>query len=589
MRRLLASALREDAGGTYSGLESDGDLASLPLRAGRLVFRIAGTHAFRRVEVGDEVAFVGDHGSAPVGRASDLIPHLEARTDPHGELAWEGLLRELENGAANLALARAFSEREMRRLRALAGRLGAADSLELAARLAAREDGFDAALFFERLCVEGHNLHPSAKTRLGMEPAAVFRHAPEMGGAADLRFAAVRRDLALSAGVDGGDFQDALLSRLPQLRGRAEQELSGRGLRPEDYVLAPVHPWQFGGVLPGLYAGEVSRREVVPLEGVRVPARATASFRTVVPEGANIAVKTAVSSQMTSTVRSISPQTAANAPEFTRVIRAVMRRERTLAGTFIPVCELAGFSFAGDTEEKRRALSSVLREGIEGHVGQGELAIPGCALYAQSPVTGKTLLAELLEAYSRTTGAASPGEAALGFISEYAGVSVPGTLTLMSVYGIGLEGHLQNAVPVFRGGRPTKMLFRDWGGARVHAGRLKGRGIQARFAPGSLTLTKDTKELRRKVFYTVFQNHLGEVVLQAAKHADVPERNLWRVIKEVCDATFEKLDGRGCSEALADREALYAPRTPHKALALMRLKPSEGDIYVKVSNPLHGV
>lgn len=580
MRRLLESALREDLCGLSSRLRVDGGLASVSLPAGRLVFGVRKVRAFRRFEVG-EVRLVAGEDVRPVGCASDLISALRGAGE--ASLAWEGLERELSNAAANLALARAYSGREGERFRSRATGLGAGDSLELAAR-----GDSSAALFFERLCVEGHNLHPSAKTKLGMEPRAVLRHSPEMDGEAPLRFAAVRRERLRCASVSGEGFEEVLCARLSGVRERAEAELAGNGLRPAGYDLVPVHPWQFEEVLLRVYAEEVVRREVVPVRGVCVPARATASFRTVVPEGVDLAVKVAVSSQMTSTVRSISPQTALNAPEITRLLREIMVREPGLARTFVPVSELAGVHFAGDSEEKRRSLSAVLREGVESHLEPGDLPVAGCALYAESPVTGKTVLAELVEAYARTTGAASLREAAVAFVREYARITLPGFLVLMSVYGVGLEGHLQNCVPVFRGGRPAKLLFRDWGGARVHAGRLRRHGIEAKLAPGSLTLTDSAGEMRRKVFYTVFQNHLGEVVLQASKGFGVPERALWREVRRTCDAVFEDLASRPDADALSDRKALYAPEVPHKALVGMRLQPARGDLHVNVPNPLCG-
>ncbi|MGH3088813.1 MAG: IucA/IucC family protein [Rubrobacteraceae bacterium] len=577
--RLLECALREDLGGLASKIEADGGFASLPLGTGRLVFRVAAVHAFRRFAV-EEVRFAGEDEERRVERPSDLIALLKNAVD--STLAWDLLQRELANSAANLALARAFYGQRKGRLRELAASLGARDALDLARRESP-------ALFFEGLCVEGHNLHPSSKTKTGLDPRAVLRHSPEMDGDASLRLVAVRRDLAVSASVDGKPFDEVLFSRLPGVRDKAESELAKAGLRPRDYTFVLVHPWQFERVLPGVYAGEIARRDVVPFPGVSVPASSTSSFRTVLLRDADLAVKVSVSSRMTSTVRSISAQTARNAPEFTRVMDEALAREPALAESFVPIRELVGVHFAGDAEEKRRSLSAVLREGMEHHLSPGDLPIVGCALYAESPVTGKSVLAELIEAYRRSTGSPSLGHAAFRFVSEYARIVVPGFLTMMSVYGVGLEGHLQNCVPVFEDGRPVRLLFRDWGGARIHAGRLRASGIEADFAPCSLTPTDSTGEMRRKVFYTVFQNHLGEVVLQTAKYSGVPENELWREIRRASEETFHRLALRPAlaRQTASDREALLAPITHHKALATMRLQPERGDIYTEVPNSLH--
>ena len=259
---------------------------------------------------------------------------------------------------------------------------------------------------------------------------------------------------------------------------------------------------------------------------------------------------------------------------------------------------MAGAYFKPDRDEpdpatataKSRNLSAVLREDGGRYAGREELAIAGCALYAESPVTGRPILAELVEEFARSAGAGSPGEAAFRFVSEYASVVLPGFLTLMVKYGVGLEGHLQNSVPVFRAGRPVRLHFRDWGGARIHAGRLGRRGLRVSFYPGSATLTDNLGEMRNKVLCAVFQNHLGEIVLQTCEHFGVPERDLWREVRRICDALFDEIAAHPehAADAAADKEALYRAEVNHKALTAMRLDPEGGYRYARVPNPLHG-
>ena len=144
----------------------------------------------------------------------------------------------------------------------------------------------------------------------------------------------------------------------------------------------------------------------------------------------------------------------------------------------------------------------------------------------------------------------------------------------MVKYGVGLEGHLQNSVPVFKAGRPICLLFRDWGGARIHSERLRRRGFRVRFYPDSAVLTDRLDEMRNKVFCTVFQSHLGEIILQSCKHFSV-ERDLWREVSRICDKIFDEIGSQPehAADAYADREALYAAEVDHKALTTMRLNP----------------
>jgi siderophore synthetase component len=95
--------------------------------------------------------------------------------------------------------------------------------------------------------------------------------------------------------------------------------------------------------------------------------------------------------------------------------------------------------------------------------------------------------------------------------------------------------------------------------------------------------------MRNKVFYTVFQNHVAEIVHQACRHLGVPERELWLRVYEVSDAVMKRLasDPEHADNALRDREALFGAEVGHKALTRMRLSEEGADVYVPVPNPLH--
>jgi len=196
---------------------------------------------------------------------------------------------------------------------------------------------------------------------------------------------------------------------------------------------------------------------------------------------------------------------------------------------------------------------------------------------------------EMLELFAAGRGIAGADLAAIAFVRRYCEVCLPGFLTVMSRYGVSLEGHLQNSIPVFRGGETVCVLVRDFGGVRILRERLVRQGIRADLYPGSPVVIEDVEDLQNKVYYPVFQNHLGELVTCLVRRLDVEEERLWGSVAEVCRGVFRGLKGDPAirEQAARDEAALFRPTLDLKAMTTMRLL---GDVtrytFSEVPNPL---
>ena len=85
-----------------------------------------------------------------------------------------------------------------------------------------------------------------------------------------------------------------------------------------------------------------------------------------------------------------------------------------------------------------------------------------------------------------------------------------------------------------------------------------------------------------QIGYTVFQAHLGELVIRLGQSHALAEDRGWRIVRAVVDEVYD----RAGPDAHADHAAFTAPVVPHKALVRMRLA-GAGDEYLLVQNPLH--
>ncbi|WP_246274307.1 IucA/IucC family protein [Phytohabitans houttuyneae] len=482
-RRLLGALWREDIADTRIRYEGTGD-----------------RHAYDRVEF----------GAVPAADPVALLP--PSIVDGPG---WV-LAAELANAVANLAVAYA------RRDATPAPPFGGPDA---------------AAVTLERLAVDGHNLHPCGRTRIGWDVDDVLAHDLE-AGTTSVGFVAVRRDAHI--GDDLGP-------------------LVGGPAAPPGYVVQPVHAWQRDAVLARRYPDLLRDGTLRLLDGA-VPAVPTAALRTLLLPGGRY-LKLSLDIQVTSSRRSISVAATRNGPALSALLARLLAGEDRV----VLLAETAGAALDGS-----RDASAIVRDGLTGRLAPGERVVPGGAL----PIVA----GELLDEY---------GAGPLAFLTDYARLVLPPLLRLATRHGIALEAHLQNCLPTFTAGHPHRLVLRDLAGMRLHRPRLAAAGTDLALWPGSVIATDDLYTMRAKLGYTAFQAHLGELVIALARHG-LDETAAWRAVRAVVDETYEPLraDPATASAAAADHAAFTAPTVPHKALVRMRLT-GGGDVYIPVRNPLH--
>src|SRR5918997_1847237 len=611
LHRLLQALVRENVAGISSRASwRSGVEKCLEIRlSGRtLLVPVRRTLSFGRFDPCGSVTLRDGSRSESIehpARLLDLLSDLPGYEGVVRNLAGEARLArfrlEVRNSVANYALALAGAGLRRRELAARARGSGVCTSPEWARGRTAGDGMFSPLAFYEQLVVDGHPLHPGAKLKLGLGVGDVIRHSPELGAHPEVALVAVAKGCYRDVSLDGRGLTGVLYGEYPGLRQQVANALREKGLNVDDYGLILVHPWQFERVLPRLYARAIERGEVVPLGGLRIPTRALVSFRTLAPVQRRGEqkhhIKTAVNLQLTGAVRTVSPNAAENAAAISRMLKEIGNREGRFGGRFVVLEERAAAYFdpangAYPPRERRelaKNLAVILREDPEAHVRPGEVPVTASALLAESPVSGGPVLMEVLELFAAGRGIAEPDLAAVAFVRRYCEVCLPGFLTLMSRYGVSLEGHLQNSIPVFRGGETVCVLVRDFGGVRILRERLARQEVRADLNQGSAVVIEDAEDLRNKIYYSVFQNHLGELVACLVRRLDIEEQCLWQPVAEVCRGVFRELkeDPAIREQAACDEAALFRSTLALKAMTTMRLL---GDVtpytFSEVPNPL---
>ncbi|MGK5498476.1 IucA/IucC family protein [Streptomyces sp. URMC 125] len=113
---------------------------------------------------------------------------------------------------------------------------------------------------------EGHPCFVANNGRLGFGAHEYLAYAPEAASPVRLLWVAAHRDHTTFTCSDDTDYETLLRAELGEATvDRFASVLRGLGLDPADYLLIPVHPWQWWNKLAVTFSAEVARRRIVPL------------------------------------------------------------------------------------------------------------------------------------------------------------------------------------------------------------------------------------------------------------------------------------------------------------------------------------
>lgn len=436
---------------------------------------------------------------------------------------------------------------------------------------------FDELLYTESLVIEGHPLHPSTKTKLGLSKEEVKRYAPEFEQIVPLYVLLVHKDVTV---VTGDSFAQPLLyENLPDLYETASGLLVNRRDGIEDYYPFLVHPWQYEHVLTEEYGEDLKEGRIIPIP-YQLSSKATLSFRTMNLLELPYHVKLPVRAQATSAVRTVSPEITVNGPILSTLFDKVYAKEKELSQSVIVVRERVGATFTkNDDFHLGRNLAFILRESPNVYRQEGELLWVGASLTASNPLKEEEpVIVDMMRTYFETETIGK--KEVFHYVAHYTEKVMIPLLQLVLQYGIALEGHMQNSIIVTKGGEVQRIFVRDLGGVRIHKKTL-AEVADISEVKEAVVFTDDMNEVYNKFIHSVLQNHFGDLLFTLARSIDdVQEKELWRIVAAIVeeymvDATEEQ------------KAAIFATQLETKALFSMRIQDqAKSYLYTSFHNPL---
>jgi siderophore synthetase component len=316
----------------------------------------------------------------------------------------------------------------------------------------------------EAAMTEGHPAFVANNGRIGFGLDDYTAFAPETGEPVRLHWLAARREVTrLTLGE--GQTEDALYDGelATATRERFDARLRGLGLDPADYLLLPVHPWQWINKLAVTFAPDVARRDLVHLGAGDDEHRAQQSIRTFFnlsrPE--RHYVKTALAIQNMGFLRGLSPAYMEATPAINDWVASTVEADPELRSTgFTVLRELAAIGYSGDAFHRhagpspyRKMVAALWRESPVPRLAEGERPATMASLLHRD-ADGDALVTALIKA--------SPVDAAT-WVRSYLRAYLRPLVHCLYKYDLAFMPHGENLVLVLRDHVPVRALMKDIG------------------------------------------------------------------------------------------------------------------------------
>ncbi|MFJ4210113.1 IucA/IucC family protein [Paenarthrobacter sp. NPDC089675] len=336
-------------------------------------------------------------------------------------------------------------------------------SAELAAGITG---GFDAAADFQAIehsMTEGHPCFVANNGRLGFGMEDYHAFAPETGAAVKLQWIAVHRSKAVFTSSAGLDYRTHFEAELgPAMLAWFNADLSASGLDPEDYLLMPVHPWQWDNKLTVTFAAEIAQRHIVHLGTGEDDYQAQQSirtfFNTASPEKAY--VKTAMSVLNMGFMRGLSPQYMKATPAINDWLQELIDNDQELQDrglAMIKECAAIGYHnryyevASAKGSPYRKMLSALWRESPLPLLEDGQqLATMASLLHVDS--SGVPMASSLIE---------RSGLAPTEWLRRYFEAYLVPLVHCLYEYELAFMPHGENVILILENGVPVRAVMKD--------------------------------------------------------------------------------------------------------------------------------
>ncbi|MFI5975039.1 IucA/IucC family protein [Streptomyces sp. NPDC051452] len=430
----------------------------------------------------------------------------------------------------------------------------------------------------ETAMTEGHPCFVANNGRLGFGVHEYLSYAPETANPVRLVWLAAHRSRAAFTAGAGIEYDGFIRQELgEETVERFHRTLAGRGLDPADYLLVPVHPWQWWNKLGVTFAAEVAREYLVCLGEGDDEYLAQQSIRTFFNTGdpRRHYVKTALSVVNMGFMRGLSAAYMEATPAINDWLAQLIENDPVLRSTGLSIIrERAAVGYRHLEYEKatdryspyRKMLAALWRESPVPSLREGEsLATMASLLHVDHE--GASLAAALI---------ARSGLAPAQWLRRYLAAYYIPLLHSFYAYDLVYMPHGENVILVLADGVVRRAVYKDI--AEEIAVLDPDAVLPPQVRRIRVEVPEDTKLL--SIFTDVFDCFFRFLAARLAAEGVLEEDDFWRTVAEVTREYQE------ANPELADRFRRYDLFAPEFALScLNRLQLRDNKQMVDLADP----
>jgi siderophore synthetase component len=425
---------------------------------------------------------------------------------------------------------------------------------------------------------EGHPCFVANNGRLGFGVREYLAYAPETASPVRLVWLAAHRSRAAFTAGAGIEYESFVRAELgDETVGRFARTLTGQGLDPEDYLLIPVHPWQWFNKLSVTFAAEVAERRLVCLgEGddeYLAQQSIRTFFNTTNPE--KHYVKTALSVLNMGFMRGLSAAYMEATPAINDWLAQLVENDPVLKSTGLTVIrERAAVGYRHLEYEAatdryspyRKMLAALWRESPVGSLQEGE-SLATMASLVHVDHEGASFAGALIERSGLT-----PVE----WLRRYLRAYLTPLLHSFYAYDLAYMPHGENVILVLKDGAVRRAVYKDI------AEEIVVMDPHAVLPPAVERIRVEVPDDQKllSVFTDVFDCFFRFLAAQLAEEGVLGEEDFWRTVAESVRAYQE------ATPELDDRFRQYDLFAPEFALScLNRLQLRDNRQMVDLADP----